>query len=123
MRCSWFMEVVSAVEDALLRQLNVEICCDMLIWSGGSGMLQLEVAALAGQGGTAWRRRGGRGVMGKVWFPLMKEGYLGSHLVGLVNGADAAWMVAVVAEERRAKAALREGAATRFDFVLLSRRR
>ena len=40
------LEVVSAVEEALLRHLSVENCGDLLMWSGGSGMLRLEAEAL-----------------------------------------------------------------------------
>eukprot|EP00291_Cryptomonas_curvata_P003929 CAMPEP_0172197340 /NCGR_PEP_ID=MMETSP1050-20130122/27397_1 /TAXON_ID=233186 /ORGANISM="Cryptomonas curvata, Strain CCAP979/52" /LENGTH=101 /DNA_ID=CAMNT_0012873879 /DNA_START=181 /DNA_END=482 /DNA_ORIENTATION=- len=40
------LEVVSAVEEALLRQLSVENCGDLLMWCGGSGMLRLEAEAL-----------------------------------------------------------------------------
>jgi hypothetical protein len=39
-------EVTSLLEEAVMGKLSVEACGDVLIWSGGCGMLRLEAAAL-----------------------------------------------------------------------------
>ena len=39
-------EVTSLLEKAVIGKLSVEACGDVLIWSGGCGMLRLEAAAL-----------------------------------------------------------------------------
>ena len=38
-------EVTSVLEEALMGQLSVELCGDVLMWSGGCGMRQLEAEA------------------------------------------------------------------------------
>ena len=41
------MEVTSLLEEAVIAgQLSMEACGEVLMWSGGCGMLQLEAAAL-----------------------------------------------------------------------------
>ena len=39
-------EVTSALEEAVMGQLRLEACGEVLTWSGGCGMLRLEAAAL-----------------------------------------------------------------------------
>ena len=39
-------EVTSVLEEALMGQLSVDMCGDVLMWSGGCGMRQLEAEAL-----------------------------------------------------------------------------
>ena len=62
----------------------------------------------------------GRGVVGKIRFPLMAEEYLRDRVVDTVREEDREWMVCVVAEALRAKAARREVAV--FECVLLGRK-
>jgi hypothetical protein len=45
-------EVTSLLEEAMIGQLKVEACGEVLMWSGGCGMLRLEAAALKM---AAWR--------------------------------------------------------------------
>jgi hypothetical protein len=59
----------------------------------------------------------GRGLVGKIRFPLMEEGYLRSRVVGMAPAEDAEWMEGVVAEALRAKAAHGDGGG--FEFKLL----
>jgi hypothetical protein len=63
------------------------------------------------------RGRGLPGLVGKIRFPLMEEGYLRSRMVGLAPAEDAEWMVSVVAEALRAKAARQDRVG--FEFQLL----
>jgi hypothetical protein len=51
----------------------------------------------------------GRGLVGKIRFPLMEEAYLRSLVVGMAPAEDAEWMQAVVAEALAARAALAGG--------------
>jgi hypothetical protein len=39
-------EVLSAVEDALMEQLSLDMCGEVVMWSGGCGMRRLEAQAL-----------------------------------------------------------------------------
>ena len=39
-------EVTSLLEEAVMGKLSVEACGEVLMWSGGCGMLRLEAAAL-----------------------------------------------------------------------------
>ena len=39
-------EVTSLLEEAVIGQLSLEACGEVLMWSGGCGMLRLEAAAL-----------------------------------------------------------------------------
>ena len=69
-----------------------------------------------------WRGAGegqarGRGLLGKIRFPLMEEEYLRSRVVGMAPAEDAEWMEGVVAEALRAKAA--RGSSKRFEPTLL----
>ncbi len=57
-----------------------------------------------------WRRAGdeharGPGLVEKIRFPLMEEGYLRRRVVGVAPAEEAEWMEGVVAEALRAKAA------------------
>ena len=70
----------------------------------------------------SWRRAEegparGRGLVGKIRFPLMEEGYLRSKVVGMAPAEERAWMKRVVAEALRAKAAQGDGEG--FEFELL----
>ncbi len=65
-------------------------------------------------------RRRGRGVAGKVRFPLMGDEYLGGCVLGVLDEQDGEWMAGVVAEALRAKAAAREGAV--YESKLLGRK-
>jgi hypothetical protein len=159
-------DVLSVLEEALMGQLSVDMCGDVLMWSGCCGMGQLEAEALrmaswrfeefattagfmrmgeealmsvvdddqlvasneeavweavvGGMRGAGNERRG-RGVAGRVRFPLMEEEYLRCRVVGMMmDGEHREWMACVVAEALRAQAALREGAA--FDVALLGRK-
>jgi hypothetical protein len=42
-----FTEVVSALEETALKKLKLDSCGEVLMWSGGCGMLRLEAEALA----------------------------------------------------------------------------
>ncbi len=71
-----------------------------------------------------WRRAEdgqarGRGLVGKIRFPLMEEGYLRSLVVGMAPVEDAEWMEGVVAEALRAKAAREAGEREGFELELL----
>jgi hypothetical protein len=153
-------EVLSAVEEALLSQLSIENCGEVLMLCGRCGMERLEDEALkiaaerfeefATTAGFMWMGEealgsvvdedrlvarneeavweavlgwikgaagevGGRGVVGKIRFPLMKEEYLGCHVLGKVGGETGEWIEGVVAEALRAKAARAEGAVVAFE--------
>ncbi len=57
----------------------------------------------------------GRGLVGKIRFPLMEEGYLRSRVVGTAPAEDAEWMHGVVAEALRARAARGDGGGFAFE--------
>ena len=59
--------------------------------------------------GAAGERRG-RGVVGRIRFPLMEEEYLRDRVAESVCEEHQEWMAGVVLEALRAKAARREGA-------------
>ena len=59
----------------------------------------------------------GLGLVGKIRFPLMEEGYLRSRVVGMAPAEEAEWMEGVVAEALRAKAA--RGDCAGLDLELL----
>ena len=60
-----------------------------------------------------WRRvqgqARGRGLVGKIRFPLMEEGYLRTRAAGMAPAEEAEWMEGVVGEALRAKAARGDG--------------
>ncbi len=69
---------------------------------------------------TVWRgveksQARGRGLVGKIRFPLMEEEYL-RRVAGMAPAEEAKWMEGVVAEAIRAKAARGKGC---FEFELL----
>jgi hypothetical protein len=59
----------------------------------------------------------GRGLVGRIRFPLMEEGYLRSRVVGMAPAGEEEWMEGVVAEALQAKAARVDGEG--FEFELL----
>jgi hypothetical protein len=59
----------------------------------------------------------GRGLVGKIRFPLMEEGYLRSRVVGMAPAEEKQWMEGVVAEALRAKAAREDGEGCEFDLL------
>jgi hypothetical protein len=82
-------ELGSVVDDDRLAARNEEV-----VW---------EVKWMKGAAGVAGWRDG----VGKFRFPLMREEYVGSCVLGMVGG-DGEWMTGVLAEALRAKAARRE---------------
>ncbi len=155
-------EVTSVLEEAAIGKLSLDMCGDVLTWSGLCGMQQLEAEALemaAGRfqefartagfarmeeealmmvvdddrlgarneeavweavvgwiGGAAGEARG-RGVVGKIRFPLMEEDYLRDRVAESVCEEHRQWMARVVLEALRAKAAWREGAVLECDLL------
>jgi hypothetical protein len=59
----------------------------------------------------------GRGLVGKIRFPLMEEVYLRSQVVGMMPAEDAEWMEEIVGEALRAKAAGSDGKGFKFEFL------
>ena len=145
-------EVVAALEEAVLGQVKVGNCWDILKWSSEMGMRQLEAAALrlaaenfeemslaagfmdldeAALGAlldddgliatneeavcealTRWMRAEegqlrGRGLLGKVRFPLMDEGFLTSKAQTLLPAEHADWVEGFVEEALLAKRSAR----------------
>jgi hypothetical protein len=158
-------EVSSALDEAVNRNLNMDMCGEVLNWCNELGLRLSEKAARklaterfeeltrtegfvrmgeetlesllendhlsarneeavweaiarwrGAEGGQPGQVRG-RGLVGKIRFPLMEEGYLRSRVVGMAPAEDAEWMEGVVAEALRAKAA--RGAGDGFAFELL----
>jgi hypothetical protein len=155
-------EVLSILEDAVMGQLSIGMCAEVLTWSSRIGLGRLEEGArrlgskqfeeLAGTAGfmgmseealgslldddglaarneeavweavAGWMRAGGgllrgRGLLRKIRFPLMEEGYLRSQLAGMAPAEDAEWMAGLVAEALRAKASRRGGAGLEFELL------
>ena len=156
-------EVSSALDETVLRHLEIKNCVEVLSWSSELGMKLSEAAAremameqfeqlvktegfvqlnevtlaklLDDDGLVAtseeavwealvgWRRAGqegqgrGSGLVEKIRFPLMEEGYLRSRVVGMSPAEEAEWMEDVVAEALRAKAARRDGKEFKFELL------
>ena len=73
--------------------------------------------AVAGWRRTEDRQARGRGLVGRIRFPLMDEGYLRSRVVGMAPAEDAEWMEGVVAEALRAKAARGDGSGIELELL------
>jgi hypothetical protein len=143
------LDVVGALEESMMGQLTVELCCEVLISGGGAGMGRLEAAArrlaadrfeeltrtagfaemeeetlgdlldddkLAARSEeavwealAAWMtaedgRPRGRGLLRKIRFPLMDEGYLRSRAAAMLPAEQAGWVEGLVAEALAARA-------------------
>jgi hypothetical protein len=155
-------EVTSVLEAAAIEKLSVDMCGEVLAWSGRCGMHQLESEALemaaerfeefartAGfelieeqalaivldndrlvarneeavwEAVVGWMRGAagemrGRGVVGRIRFPLMEEEYLRDRVAESVCEEHQEWMARVVLEALRAKAARREGAVLECELL------
>ena len=112
-------EVTTLLEEAVMGQLSVEACVEVLMWSGGCGMLRLEAAALKMAAGrfeefartTGFMRLGEEALSLLLWDdrPVSADGG-GVPNESTCGDGGRVGMACVVAEALRGKAARREGA-------------